>query len=149
MSRRSELIDHYDRVREQLDAALAGLSDEQMSERSLDGWSVVDHVAHVALWDDARADDVERVSAGHAPGFRMSDKQDELFNQVGHEVRRDWTPAQARWELDRSHRRLLAAIAAAPESALDPALYGDAGLRSTHDAEHAGWIRTWRDARGY
>ena len=56
---------------------------------------------------------------------------------------------QVRWELDRAHRRLMDALAGATETGLDASRYGEAGLRSGHAREHAGWIRDWRAARGY
>ena len=61
---RDDLLRHYRSTREELLAALDGISDELMIERSLDGWSVKDHLAHMALWDDVRASEVLRISAG-------------------------------------------------------------------------------------
>ena len=49
---RDDLLRHYRSTREELLAALDGISDKLMIERSLDGWSVKDHLAHMALWDD-------------------------------------------------------------------------------------------------
>jgi hypothetical protein len=31
---------------------------------------------------------------------------------------------------------------------LDGSRYGEAGLRSTHEAQHAGWIKRWRGEKG-
>ena len=31
---------------------------------------------------------------------------------------------------------------------LDASLYGEAGLISSHEAQHAGWIRRWRSEKG-
>jgi hypothetical protein len=31
---------------------------------------------------------------------------------------------------------------------MDDSLYGDAGLRSSHEAEHTGWISRWREEKG-
>ena len=45
--------------------------------RSLDGWSVTDHLLHLAWWDDIRAVEVERISAGHDSSFQMTEDQDE------------------------------------------------------------------------
>lgn len=145
---REDLIRHYREMGAELDAAIDGLTDEQLSERSLDGWSVTDHLAHLALWDEARGAEVERISAGHASAFRMTEEQDATYNDLGHELRRDWTPAQAKWEIATTRRRLLEAIAAAPPRALDPSLYGEAGLRSTHVGQHAAWIKRWREEKG-
>jgi uncharacterized damage-inducible protein DinB len=141
---KDELLQHYRRTREELMSAIDGLSDEQMSDPSLDGWSVKDHLAHLALWDDLRAMDVERVSAGHESVWKFSEAQDDAYNEVGHELRRSMSPAQAKWELERSRKLLLDAISEAKPRALDDSLYGSAGLRSTHEVEHAGWIKRWR-----
>ena len=36
----------------------------------------------------------------------------------------------------------------APTRGLDGSLYGEAGLRSDHEAQHTAWIRRWRSERG-
>src|SRR5712691_7549528 len=131
--KKDELLQHYRRTREGLMSAINGLSDEQMSEPSLDGWSIKDHLAHLALWDDLRAMEVERVSAGHESAWKFSEAQDDAYNEVGHELRRSLSAAQAKWELQRSRQRLLDAILAAKPRGLDGSLYGSAGLRSSHE----------------
>jgi hypothetical protein len=128
-------------------AAMDGLSDELMVERSLDGWSVKDHLAHLAVWDDVRASEVTRLSAGHDSAWRMTPAQDEAYNALTYDLRKDLSVAQVRWELTTSRQRLLDAIASATERGLDPSLYGEASLRSNHEAEHTGWIRRWRGER--
>lgn len=148
MSAREELLDHYRRMREEMHAVLDGLTDDQMSDPSIDGWSVKDHLFHVAFWDDERAHEIERISAGHESALRMSEEQDAEYNDLGYDLRGDLSAAQALWELEASGRRVQAAIAAATERGLDESLYGEAGLRSTHEAEHIGWIRGWRDRTG-
>jgi uncharacterized damage-inducible protein DinB len=145
---REALLRHYQTMREEFLAAIEGFSDEQMSDPSLDDWAIKDHLAHIAMWDDLRAEEVTRISAGNATAWRMTGGQDEIFNDLAYEFRRALSPAQARWELANSREKLLAAIAAASPRALDPSLYGEAGLVSSHEAEHAGWIRRWRVERG-
>jgi uncharacterized damage-inducible protein DinB len=144
---RDDLLRHYRESREKLLAAIDGLTDDQMSERSIDGWSVNDHLAHLALWDDIRAAEVERISAGHESAWKMTDEQDEALNAAGHELRRSLSAAQARWELESSRRKLNAAIAAATAPGLDPSRYGAAPLRSEHEGQHAGWLQRWRTDR--
>jgi hypothetical protein len=120
-----------------------------MVERSLDGWSVKDHMLHLSLWDDLRASEVQPISAGLVSVWRMTDEQDDAFNAMGYELRRDISIEQAWWELATSHQRLLDAIGAATPRGLDPSLYGEPGLlRFEHDKEHAGWIRRWRGEKG-
>src|SRR5690349_15722257 len=115
---RDELLQHYRGSREKLLAAIDGLTADQMSEPTIDGWAVKDHLAHLALWDDMRAAEVERISAGHESVWKMSDEQDDALNATGYEIRRSISAAQARWELENSRRKLLDAIAAAPPEAL-------------------------------
>src|SRR5690348_4280414 len=146
---RDGLLRHYRESRARLLAAIDGLTDEQMSEHSLDGWAVKDHLAHLAVWDDMRAAEVERIAAGHASAWTMTDKQDDDLNAMTYEMRQGLSAAQAKWELENSRRRLLDAISAAPPAALDPSRYGTASLRSDHEAQHAGWIARWRAEKGF
>jgi uncharacterized damage-inducible protein DinB len=144
---RGELLRHYRQMRQTLLAAIDGLSDETLGDPSLDGWSVKDHLAHVALWDDIRAGEVVRISAGHASAWRMTPDQEAAYNALGYALRRDLPLDQVRWELTASGRRLIEAIASATPRGLDASLYGEAGLRSTHEAAHTGWINRWREER--
>ena len=145
---RDALLQHYREMRVELLSAIDGLSDTLMTEPSLDGWSVKDHLAHLALWDDIRASEVVRISAGHASAWRMTGEQDEAYNALAHDLRLSLSPEQAKWELATSRQRLLAAISSATERGLDASLYGEAGLRVSHQAEHTGWIRRWRGEKG-
>ena len=145
---RDALLQHYRQMREELLAAIDGLSDELLTEPSLDGWSVKDHVAHVALWDDVRAGEVVRISAGHDSAWRMTDEQGEAYNALGYALRRALSLDQVRWELATSKQRLLDAISSATPRGLDGSLYGEAGLRSSHEAAHVSWIKRWRGERG-
>jgi uncharacterized damage-inducible protein DinB len=138
------LLRHYRDTRAELLAAIEGLSDELLSEPTLDGWSVKDHLTHLAFWDDIRAGEVARISAGYDSAWRMSPEQDEAYNLMAHDLRLNLSPAQAKWELMTSRQRLLDAIAAATPRGLDASLYGEAGLISGHEAEHTRWIRRWR-----
>ena len=143
------LVEQYRQARQALLEAIDGLTDEQLSEPTLDGWSVKDHLAHLALWDDVRAAEVARISAGHASAWRMTDEQDDAFNEMGYQLRRPLSASQARWELDMSRQRLMDALGSATPRGLDPTLYGSSGLVSTHEQEHTGWIKRWRAERGY
>ena len=143
------LLEHFRRVRSVLLTAIEGLGDQQMIDLTLDGWSVKDNLAHVAFWDDLRADEVIRMSAGHDSVLRMTHRQDADLNAIAYDLRRHLSLSQVRWELEHSRRRLEDAVSAAPPAALDPSRYGEAGLLSTHDAQHAGYITAWRQRMGY
>ncbi|MEP6870942.1 MAG: DinB family protein [Anaerolineaceae bacterium] len=142
---RDGLLKHYRETRTDLLAAIDGLSDELMVAPWLDGWSVKDHLAHLALWDDVRASEVARITAGHDSAWRMTDQQDGAYNSLGYELRAGLSLGQVLWELENSRRRLMDAIAVSAARGLDGSLYGEAGLHSGHEAEHAGWIRRHRE----
>lgn len=146
--KRNDLLEHYRRNRAELTAAIEGLSEPQMVERSIDGWSVKDNLAHIAAWDNLRAEEVGRISAGHDSVWRMTGEDDERFNAVVHAVRRDLSLGQVLWELENAMERLLHAVGYATDRGLDGSLYGEAGLRSHHHLEHARYIREWRQKRG-
>lgn len=143
---RDALLNLYRETREDLLSALDGLSDQAMVETSLDGWSVKDHLAHLALWDDVRASEVARISAGHQSAWCATDEQGTAYNDLGYELRRGLSLAQVLWELESSRQRLLDAIAAASARGLDASLYGEAGLRSGHEAEHTEWLSRHRES---
>jgi hypothetical protein len=144
---RNDLLEHYRKTRRDLLEAINGLSDEEMTERSIDGWSVKDHLAHLAIWDEIRASEVARISAGHESAWRMTHEQDAAYNALTYNLCRDLPLGQVRWELETARRKLLEAIASATERGLDGSLYGEAGLRSGHEEQHTGWIRRWRGER--
>jgi uncharacterized damage-inducible protein DinB len=145
---RQALLRHYRTMREELRSAIDNLSDELMTEPSLDGWSVKNHLAHLAVWDEIRADEVTRISAGHDSAWRMSGDQEAAFNALAHDLRGALPLQQVRWELETSRQSLLDAISSATPRGLDSSLYGEAGLRSLHEAQHTGWIKRWRGEKG-
>lgn len=145
---RDALLHHYRRSREELLSAIDGLSDELMTEASLDGWSVKDHLAHIAVWDDLRVAEVVRISAGHDSAWRMTDEQGDAYNVLAYDLRRALSLEQVRWELAASRQRLLDAISSATARGLDGSLYGDAALRSSHESTHVPWIKRWRQEKG-
>lgn len=146
--KREDLLAHYQQMRKELLSAINGLSDGQMTETSIDGWSVKDHLAHIAFWDDLRASEVLRISAGYESALRMTGELDAAYNALAYEARRGLKLDQVRWELETSRRRLLDAISSATGRGLEASLYGEAGLRSQHEAQHAGWIKRWRGQKG-
>jgi hypothetical protein len=146
---RQALLERYRQSRADLLAAIDGLSEEQMTTTLMDGWSVKDHLAHLAFWDDIRASEVARISTGYDSAWRMSSEEDEAQNKIVYTERRSLSLEQVRWEIDTSRQRLLDAIGSATPRGLDPSLYGEAGLVSGHENQHTGWIRSWRREKGF
>ena len=146
---RDALLQHYRDMAAEILGAIDGLTDAQMTERTLDGWSIVDHLGHLALWDDVRAAEVERISAGQDTAWLMTTEQDAAYSKLGHDLRLNMSPSQAKWEIENSTKHLMDAIATATPRGLDPQFYGEAPIKSSHKAQHAAWIRRWRGERGY
>ena len=142
---KEQLLAKFRETRADFLGAIAGVSDEKMVELSLDGWSVANHMMHIAVWDELRAAEVERISAGHASAWKMSREYDDVYNDMTYALRKDFSLAQVTWEFETTRRKLLEAIAAATEVGLDASRYGEPGLVSQHEVEHAGWIRAWRE----
>jgi len=105
------------------------------------GWEIGVMSAH-------RAGEVVRISAGHDSAWRMMGEQDAAYNALGYSLRLPLALNQVRWELAASRQRLLDALSAVTPRGLDGSLYGEAGLRSAHEAAHAGWIKRWRGEQG-
>ena len=148
MENREDLLQHYLQTREALLAAIDGMSDALMCETPPGEWSVKDQLMHISIWDEIRTEEVRRISGGHGSAWRMTSAQDEAFNELTLDLRRGLTAGQARWELETSRQRLLDAIASAAPRGLDASLYGEAGLRSSHEAIHTPWIKRWRAEKG-
>ena len=146
---RNALLERYRQMRTEFLAAINGLTEAQLIERSHNGWSVKDHMAHIAFWDELRATEVERMSEGFESAWRLTPEQDETLNAMVTQARWDHSLDQVRWEFALTKQRFLDVLARATPEALDAAKYGEAGLTSGHEAEHAGWIREWRAEKGY
>ncbi|MEZ4500950.1 MAG: DinB family protein [Thermomicrobiales bacterium] len=144
-----DLIQHYRTMRSALLAALEGLTAEQLTQTTLDGWSVKDHLNHIVFWDEMRAADMERISAGHDSAWHMTDDQAEALNGLAHPMRSRLSIAQTMWDLERTHRLIIEALDHATVVGLDPDRYAEPGLFSDHESEHTEWILAWRKRMGY
>lgn len=145
---KDDLRRHYEHSRKTLLAAIDGLTDADMSLAALDGWSVKDHLTHVTMWDEIRAAEIERISAGFEPAWRpMTEAETESFNALIERMRSSLPLTQVLAELESSRARVLEAIANASERGLDETRYGEAGLRTTHELAHAAMIGRWREQR--
>jgi len=146
---RDVLLAAHRAMRSEFLAAVDGLTEAQLTERSHNGWSVKDHMAHITFWDEVRASEVERISAGLDSAWRLTPEEDETLNAMVTRARWDHSLEQVQREFTESKQRFLDALSRATPEGLDASRYGEAGLVSRHEAEHAGWIREWRAERGY
>ncbi len=147
--KREELYAHYRTTRVAFEAAIEGLTEAQMIDPSIDGWSVKDHLAHLTIWDELRCREIERISGGgHYAWAPFDDDQLEAFNSSTVPARRAMPFEQVVAEFHASRQRVFDAIAQATEHGLDESNYGEAALKTSHDLKHAEYILNWRARLG-
>ena len=158
MSERADITSWLNQIAttwEDLHAAFAGLTDEQMQEPGVSGdWSIRDVLAHVAVWDTECRNVLPEIAAGRR-GHPGDDEEDtDTFNARMTQEMRGMPIDAVRELLADSHRLLLDHL-----QGLDP---GDivstsvepfrARLASDtwdHYPQHAASIRAFREARGW
>ena len=151
---RRTVLESFDSEGAELMSAIEGLSETALEEPSLNGWSVKDHLSHLAQWEELRYLDTVRIAAGYRSAVDSTPAQDEVFNQMTVEWRRSHSLAQVLWELETARRRVLDAVATLSDEELARVLTDSWPLGARviegamgHEAEHAGWIRAWRAER--
>jgi hypothetical protein len=147
---RDQLLLEMDAARDRVKEAIAGLSEEQMSQRDLDGWSVKDHLTHLTLWHELRFFEISRIARGGRAGFPVTDEEGvEHINQQFAAYRRSLTLTQVLADLDFAREMVRQAVASCPEDHLDVRLYEELGPNGAgHETDHAEMIAAWRKREG-
>ena len=148
--RREQVLRAFEQSRLALLSAIDELSEQQMSDPSLDGWSVKDNLAHIAHMDELRLSEIHRVSNGYQVAYRDDHPKRWEVNEMGVDYRRHLSLAQVLWELGFIRTQVLDAVKGASERGLDRSQYGEFGLDggAEHEHEHAQTIRRWRQSKG-
>lgn len=117
----------------QLMETVNGIPEERLTKPGAVGvWSVKDLLGHIAYWDNRAAEEAEDMAGDE--GVDWAEQNDRSAAE-----RADWSLAQVQAELERSHARMLAALAAHPE-------LGDdhwAGATWEHYDEHVEDLNRW------
>jgi hypothetical protein len=143
-----------DAERDRVTEAIAGLSEEQISRREIDGWSVKDHLAHMAFWHEMRFFELSRIARGGNAGFPATDVVDGVdpideLNERFAVNRRSLPLAQVLADLDFAREMVRQAIANCPEDRLDLRFFEEIGPNGAgHDSDHAEMITAWRKREG-
>lgn len=108
---KSELIRSIREAHQRMAAAIEDISDVQLLEPAMDGWTGKDLVAHMAWWHDHSARVIEELRAGRQPYDRTdpANAMDALNDRVRREHIDD-APATTRRAFRESFTRLLAAL---------------------------------------
>jgi hypothetical protein len=148
---RDEYVERADAAWRSLLEFVDALSPEQREEfRNADGWSVKDHIAHIAAWKRSFALWVDGISGHEVLGvdedlFRRDDL--DRINVAILEINRHRPWRDVRIEAIAAHEAWLAKLAAQPESRLAANLGSHslidsiADLTWEHDEVHLAWIR--------
>jgi uncharacterized protein (TIGR03083 family) len=105
---RNEVVDRTERSWRELDDLIGGLGSAELQTPVADGWTVKDHLTHLAVWEDsllALLEGRDRAAAMGVPG--LGEAGTEAINAAVFEQHRDDTPEEALSRFRSTHRRLL------------------------------------------
>jgi uncharacterized protein (TIGR03083 family) len=153
---RKELVDRIERSWRELDDLAGTADDESLRAPVADGWTVKDHLVHLAAWEEsllALLEGRDRAAAMGAAG--MEDGGADTINAAVFEQHRDEAPDNALAGFRETHRRLLERLdelsdedLSRPYSHFQPGTEDErpvcgwvAGNTFEHYAEHLSYIR--------
>jgi hypothetical protein len=119
---KTDLIEPIDRVWANLQETLASEGEEALTTSGRDGWSVKDHLAHLEAWERYLLALLERRSPSDALGIDLDiirSSDDDTLNALIRESTVAQPLSQVLGDLQRTHERLLAVVAALPEDDLE------------------------------
>jgi hypothetical protein len=105
---REEALDRIERSWQPLDDLAGGLDSNRLQTPVADGWTVKDHLIHLASWEEsllALLESRDRAAAMGAPGLEEGGA--DAINAAVHMQHRDDAPEEAVSRFVETHRRLL------------------------------------------
>jgi Protein of unknown function (DUF1706) len=144
---KAELLDRMRAARAELEQTLTGLDQAALTAPGPEGWSVKDHLAHLAAWGRQVLGNMDGRPSHEVLGVQAEVYARGDYNEINALVRAQDTSHSAPdvlAEFRRVHQTLVERVAALPEAQL----FGDdRGLLSNiesdsyeHDDEHREWI---------
>ena len=153
---KDELIQKIKSEWDTLQAALDGLTEEQMHQPGVVGeWTIKDILAHITAWQTRLITAMFKAEKGFTPDTTEAGKTVDQMNERFYQEMKDRSFDQVWDDLDASYHQLLSRLEGWKEKDLcDPKRYkwmkGEpfaayvAGDSYEHYAEHAAQIRQWR-----
>jgi hypothetical protein len=154
---KQEIVETLESEWEALQAAIADLTEEQMTGAPVAGeWTLKDLLAHIAVWEARLVTALYKAERGVTPDLVESGPQVDQLNAQLYREQKDRPLERVLEDLHDVHLALLNRLEAFPEKALtDPRKYkwmrGEplsrmvAGDSFEHYREHAADIRAWRE----
>jgi hypothetical protein len=147
---RQQLLNRLDKAWTALKESYAGLSDSQMTEPGVTGdWSVKEILAHVSVWEEEALKHLPLIlQGGRPPRYSVTYGGIDAFNAQMMEQKRGLSLSDVLSQVDKTHRRLIDYIQAAPEEQFTQETRFRRRLRLdtySHYPIHAKAIREWRE----
>ena len=145
---RDAVTRQYERAAAGVYRAVDGLNEEQACRAEIDGWSVKDHINHLAFWHELRFFEIGRVARGAPQEFpRTEGDVIDAINQTITDLRRRLSFKEALADLEFTRGMVLEVIGEAPEARLDSQLYEEMTPLggAQHELAHAETIAAWRE----
>lgn len=144
-----QLIAELDAAAERVNAAIAGLTDEQASRPAADGWSTKDQLNHIAFWHEMRFFEVSRIARGGDASFPLTDERGvEQLNEKIAANRRRLPLWQVVADLDFAREMVKQALLAGSDDMAMSRFQEIGPIGAGHEIEHAGLIESWRKEQG-
>lgn len=147
---RDAFLEEWSRSRSELEAALAGLSDEQMEILGMTGaWSGRETLVHIARWDEVATEMIVRNHLGVLPGVNEYDDY-EWWNLRWAEIDSGISLAAARDRYRVAHEAIVRTMRYLPDSSWNEGVRGWVRECSlNHYRHHAETTRQWRAEQGF
>ncbi len=156
---KAELLERIRSSYSALEEALRPLSEEQLMRSDATGWTVKDHLAHLAAWELGIAELLQhrsRLAAMQVEEAEVQGKSDDEVNELIYRQNAGLTPAEALEKLRSAQQQMLKAIEALNDEDLykpyssylpegspprqAPVIKWIVGNTYEHFDEHLGWI---------
>jgi hypothetical protein len=139
---RAALLDRIQRSWDTLRATVDSLDERQISGAGPEGWSVNDHLAHIAHWEQATLDTIEGRDQRGALGIAEGEEPTEdMVNARLQEGDARLSTSEVHALLASVHARLVARIESLDTETLERWRGKIDGNTHEHFDEHLGWIR--------
>jgi hypothetical protein len=153
---KAELLRRIDASWKDLEQTLLSKPDEELSRSVLDGWSVKDHLAHIAAWELSLVALLRGADRRAALGLPDGDIETDEANAIVRQRYRELSPTEVRALLRGAHQEVLLALAdmsdadlerpyshyqPADEAVTNPVVGWINGNTHEHYQEHLGWLR--------
>lgn len=157
---KDELIKQIETEWDNLQAALDGLTEEQMHQPGVVGeWSIKDILAHITAWQTRLIATLFKVEKGFTPDTTEGGETVDQLNEKFYQEMKDRSFDQVWDDLDASYHQILGRLKGWKEKDLcdakrfkwmngQPFVEYVAGDSYEHYAEHAAQIREWRKTTG-